>query len=95
MSWWYLYNEDRELDAIILEINNSYWEKRNILLRIKPTSDKLRQPESSAKAEFLDRRQLVRSLPDGNHGQLLWRRMAQIYLLLLLLKRLTGWFHNE
>lgn len=63
VSWWYLYNEDRELDALILEINNSYWEKRNILLRIKPASDKLWQPESSAKAEFLDRQQSVRSLP--------------------------------
>lgn len=69
MSWWYLYNEDRELDALILEINNSYWEKRNILLRIKPTSDKLRQPESLEAAKYIDMRQSVRSLPTATKAK--------------------------
>lgn len=66
MSWWYLYNESRELDAVILEINNSYWEKRNILLRVRPTSDKLAiPPEASGTAEYLDAAQLVQSLPSA------------------------------
>lgn len=69
MSWWYLYNEDRELEALILEINNSYWEKRNILLRIKPTSDKYRQPESAETVMYLDRRQSVRSLPTATKAK--------------------------
>jgi hypothetical protein len=63
VSWWYLYNEQRELDALILEINNSYEEKRNILIRVRPTSDKLSALPSSPNAEFIDNRQLVQSLP--------------------------------
>lgn len=77
VSWWYLYNEDRELDALILEINNSYWEKRNILLRIKPTSDKLKPPESSETGEYLDIRQSVRSLPTATKAKFYggeWRK---------------------
>lgn len=77
MSWWYLYNEHRELDALILEINNSYWEKRNILLRIKPTSDKSRQPESSETVNYLDIRQSVRSLPTATKAKFYggeWRK---------------------
>ncbi|EED12798.1 conserved hypothetical protein [Talaromyces stipitatus ATCC 10500] len=77
VTWWYLYNEERELDALILEINNSYWEKRNILLRIKPTSDKLNPCQSLDSAEYLDRRQLVRSLPTATKAKFYggdWRK---------------------
>ncbi|KAL3459540.1 hypothetical protein BJX64DRAFT_291207 [Aspergillus heterothallicus] len=63
VSWWYLYNEQRELDALILEINNSYWEKRNILMRVRPTSDKLNTSTKAGNAEFIDTRHLVQSLP--------------------------------
>lgn len=69
MSWWYLYTEDRELDALILEINNSYWEKRNILLRLKPTSGKTNPIKSSEISEYLDRRQLVYSLPTATKAK--------------------------
>ncbi|KAL2786486.1 hypothetical protein BJX66DRAFT_328544 [Aspergillus keveii] len=63
VSWWYLYNSERELDAIILEINNSYKEKRNILLRVRPTSDKVTPSQPSPNPEFIDTRRLVQSLP--------------------------------
>lgn len=77
MSWWYLYNKDRGLDALILEINNSYWEKRNILLRIKPTSDKSKPSESSEITKYIDTRQLVRSLPTATKAKFYggeWRK---------------------
>jgi hypothetical protein len=63
VSWWYLYNSERELDAVILEINNSYKEKRNILLRVRPTSDKVTSSQPSPNPEFIDTRRLVQSLP--------------------------------
>ncbi|OKL59688.1 hypothetical protein UA08_05019 [Talaromyces atroroseus] len=69
VSWWYLYTKDRELDALILEINNSYWEKRNILLRVKPTSNKLNMPESTGLPEYVDHRQLVQSLPTATKAK--------------------------
>lgn len=69
MSWWYLYNKDRELEALILEINNSYWEKRNILLRIKPTSDKLKTSESPETSRYLDKGQSVQSLPSATKAK--------------------------
>lgn len=68
VSWWYLYNEARELDALILEINNSYWEKRNILIRLGPTTDKL-SPKEFGAAEYLDSRHLVRSLPTASRAK--------------------------
>ncbi|KAL2852057.1 hypothetical protein BJY01DRAFT_244673 [Aspergillus pseudoustus] len=69
VSWWYLYNEQRELDALILEINNSYWEKRNILIRVRPTSDKLATSLSSENPEFIDTRRLVQSLPSQTQAK--------------------------
>ncbi|KAM0665941.1 hypothetical protein ACQRIU_005285 [Beauveria bassiana] len=33
VSWWYLYAADRRLDAVIMEINNSFDEKRPVLFR--------------------------------------------------------------
>ncbi|KAJ5660070.1 hypothetical protein N7507_006521 [Penicillium longicatenatum] len=63
VSWCYLYNGDRELDAVILEINNSYWEKRNVFLRVSPTSDEpLSPPETSNSIEYLEDRQLVQTV---------------------------------
>ncbi|KAL4862955.1 hypothetical protein BDV12DRAFT_34923 [Aspergillus spectabilis] len=67
VSWWYLYNAERELDALILEINNSYDEKRNIFLRLKPSSatEKLSPPPPPSKntIEYLDNSHLLTSLP--------------------------------
>jgi hypothetical protein len=65
VSWWYLYNEERELDALILEINNSYDEKRNIFLRLKPssTSDNLISPATKDTLRYLDDNHLLTSLP--------------------------------
>ncbi|KAL5333613.1 hypothetical protein BJX70DRAFT_406077 [Aspergillus crustosus] len=69
VSWWYLYNEDRELDALILEINNSYDEKRNIFLRLKGSSESDKtipslQPALNVTdiAEYLDDANLIPSV---------------------------------
>ncbi|KAJ5105582.1 hypothetical protein NUU61_002929 [Penicillium alfredii] len=34
ISYWYLYSSSRELTAMIMEINNSFFEKRNVFFRI-------------------------------------------------------------
>lgn len=39
VTWWYLYSPSRELDAIIMEINNSFDEKRNVLFRVHGKKD--------------------------------------------------------
>ncbi|KAJ5802447.1 uncharacterized protein N7503_004897 [Penicillium pulvis] len=78
VSWWYLYNKDRELDTVILEINNSYWEKRNVFLRVNPTCDEpLSPPEASKLIKYLDHRQLVQSLksaPRANFYKGIWSK---------------------
>ncbi|RAL03898.1 uncharacterized protein BO80DRAFT_422808 [Aspergillus ibericus CBS 121593] len=63
VSWWYLYTADRELDAMILEINNSYDEKRNIFMKVSRVSDPPLHPPESTQKEFLDHSYQVRSLP--------------------------------
>lgn len=40
VTWWYLYSPARELDAVVIEINNSYDEKRNTLFRVHRSSEK-------------------------------------------------------
>lgn len=63
VSWWYLYTEERELDAMILEINNSYDEKRNIFMKVSRVSEQpLKTSASSKTAEYLDDFYKVRSL---------------------------------
>ncbi|KAJ6006373.1 hypothetical protein N7451_004317 [Penicillium sp. IBT 35674x] len=78
VSWWYLYNKDRELDAVILEINNSYWEKRNVFLRVNLTSEELlSHPEALNLIEYLDDRQLVQFLrlaPRANFYRGIWSK---------------------
>ncbi|PYI11758.1 hypothetical protein BO78DRAFT_302795 [Aspergillus sclerotiicarbonarius CBS 121057] len=62
VSWWYLYTEERELDAMILEINNSYDEKRNIFMKVSRVSEQpLKVPECS-QTEYLDDYYKVRSV---------------------------------
>ncbi|KAJ1715961.1 hypothetical protein NYO67_1765 [Aspergillus flavus] len=34
ISYWYLYSSNRELTAMIMEINNSFFEKRNFFFRV-------------------------------------------------------------
>ncbi|KAL4915363.1 hypothetical protein BDW62DRAFT_212725 [Aspergillus aurantiobrunneus] len=66
VSWWYLYRADRELDALILEINNSYNEKRNILLRVRPASDSVNgHQEPAGHNEYIDDRRLIHSIPSA------------------------------
>ncbi|KAL4876225.1 hypothetical protein BJY04DRAFT_223309 [Aspergillus karnatakaensis] len=72
VSWWYLYNANLELDALILEINNSYFEKRNIFLRLKP-SDSSPEPQTSfpthPEATYLDPANLITSLPSTSKSK--------------------------
>ncbi|KAM3476310.1 hypothetical protein MY8738_007014 [Beauveria namnaoensis] len=42
VSWWYLYAADRRLDAVIMEINNSFDEKRPVLFRAESDEGKLK-----------------------------------------------------
>ena len=39
VSFWYLYSASQELDAMIMEINNSFDEKRNVLFQLQPESE--------------------------------------------------------
>ncbi|PYI00079.1 hypothetical protein BO71DRAFT_393709 [Aspergillus ellipticus CBS 707.79] len=64
VTWWYLYSEARELDAMILEINNSYDEKRNVFLKVNRVSEP-QSPQSTelpATSTYLDSRCKVQSL---------------------------------
>ncbi|PWY94639.1 hypothetical protein BO94DRAFT_421375, partial [Aspergillus sclerotioniger CBS 115572] len=64
VSWWYLYTEERELDAMILEINNSYDEKRNIFLKVSRVSEQpLKTSGSSQTVDYLENTYKVRTLP--------------------------------
>ncbi|RDW84085.1 uncharacterized protein DSM5745_04411 [Aspergillus mulundensis] len=90
VSWWYLYNRQRELDALILEINNSYNEKRNVFLRLTPTPDKAKaepssepvrqrceQNEIEEEATYLDSDNLITSLPTASKAKFYtgtWRK---------------------
>ncbi|KAJ5704117.1 hypothetical protein N7493_011255 [Penicillium malachiteum] len=78
VSWWHLYNEAKDLDAVILEINNSYWEKRNIFLRVNPTSDApIKEIAALTEGNYLDSRGLVRSLdsaPRANYYKGIWSK---------------------
>ncbi|KAL4904130.1 hypothetical protein BDW74DRAFT_185791 [Aspergillus multicolor] len=85
VSWWYLYNRERELDALILEINNSYNEKRNVFLRLTSSSSSgkpsVNAPEtcSGENGEYLDPEKLIRSLPTASKAKFytgIWRKQV-------------------
>ncbi|PYH80276.1 hypothetical protein BO82DRAFT_433466 [Aspergillus uvarum CBS 121591] len=66
VSWWYLYNADRELDAMIMEINNSYDEKRNYFFRVERGETPipaLKKGNETDKPHFLDDASTIRSAP--------------------------------
>ncbi|PLB48510.1 hypothetical protein P170DRAFT_360714 [Aspergillus steynii IBT 23096] len=46
ISYWYLYNSDRNLTAVIMEINNSFFEKRNFFFRVTGDDMAIDDPES-------------------------------------------------
>ncbi|KAL4915994.1 hypothetical protein BDW62DRAFT_218974 [Aspergillus aurantiobrunneus] len=48
ISYWYLYSSTRELRAMIMEINNSFYEKRNIFFRLTGDSIEVNEPEYQA-----------------------------------------------
>ncbi|PYI36118.1 hypothetical protein BP00DRAFT_432532 [Aspergillus indologenus CBS 114.80] len=56
VTWWYLYNADRELDAMIMEINNSYDEKRNYFFRVERGENPIPATENgnTTEKQFLD-----------------------------------------
>ncbi|OJJ47352.1 hypothetical protein ASPZODRAFT_25410 [Penicilliopsis zonata CBS 506.65] len=65
VSYWYLYNAEKELDAVILEINNSYWEKRNVFLRLNGSG---KAANNEDKEHYLDALHLIQSLPSSPHS---------------------------
>ncbi|RAL11765.1 uncharacterized protein BO97DRAFT_478219 [Aspergillus homomorphus CBS 101889] len=64
VTWWYLYNAERELDAVIMEINNSYDEKRNYFFRVERGENTIPAAETDDAAEkrFLDDSYKVRTM---------------------------------
>lgn len=68
VTWWYLYSPSKELDAVIMEINNSFDEKRNVLFRVQRTNTNAGNPAGNhqqhvnLKEEYLDKGGRVCSL---------------------------------
>ncbi|OJJ48129.1 hypothetical protein ASPZODRAFT_140459 [Penicilliopsis zonata CBS 506.65] len=68
VTWWYLYSPARQLDAVIMEINNSFDEKRNVLFEVRRSGSDEHDPVKSAalageKEEDLDAAGMIHSLP--------------------------------
>lgn len=64
VSFWYLYSASQELDAMIMEINNSFDEKRNVLFQLQPESDgPTAQMDLAREPKYLDQEKTVLSLP--------------------------------
>ncbi|KAJ5356012.1 hypothetical protein N7517_010621 [Penicillium concentricum] len=65
VSFWYLYSPSQELDAMIMEINNSFDEKRNVFFQLEPESDKLvtKIDDLEREPKYLDKKKSVMSLP--------------------------------
>ncbi|CAI7665866.1 unnamed protein product [Penicillium viridicatum] len=64
VSFWYLYSASQELEATIMEINNSFDEKRNVLFQLQPESESLTTKMDLAKEpKYLDQKKTVLSLP--------------------------------
>ncbi|KAL5041691.1 hypothetical protein BDW71DRAFT_201176 [Aspergillus fruticulosus] len=42
VSWWFLYDKRKNLDALILEVNNSFWERKIVLLHLGQRSGEVR-----------------------------------------------------
>jgi hypothetical protein len=65
VSFWYLYSPSQELDAMIMEINNSFDEKRNVIFQLKPEYDKplTEMDDLAREPKYLDNKKSVMSLP--------------------------------
>ncbi|KGO72221.1 Protein of unknown function DUF1365 [Penicillium expansum] len=65
VSFWYLYSESQELDAMIMEINNSFDEKRNVLFQLQPEymTPTTKMDDSAKEPIYLDQKKTVLSLP--------------------------------
>ncbi|KAJ2979099.1 hypothetical protein NQ176_g3450 [Zarea fungicola] len=48
ISYWYLYNTSKALGAMIIEVNNSFWEKINIFTRLEKVDSGMTSPQTSA-----------------------------------------------
>ncbi|PLB46104.1 hypothetical protein P170DRAFT_365352 [Aspergillus steynii IBT 23096] len=67
VTWWFLYGDNKELDAVIMEINNSFDEKRNVLFKVHGTEAETSALEDSLdtdnlKTQYLDMRRTVESV---------------------------------
>lgn len=64
VSFWYLYSASQELDAMIMEINNSFDEKRNVLFQLQPESESPTvKIDLAREPKYLDQKKAVLSLP--------------------------------
>ncbi|OJJ96028.1 hypothetical protein ASPACDRAFT_1907093, partial [Aspergillus aculeatus ATCC 16872] len=80
VTWWYLYNADRELDAMIMEINNSYDEKRNYFFRVERGENPIPATEKGNETDnprFLDSASTIRttsSHPKSTYYKGTWQK---------------------
>lgn len=65
VTWWYLYTPARELNAVIMEINNSFDEKRNVFFKVNPVhpgEDINVESAPISREEYLDANANIKSL---------------------------------
>ncbi|KAK1140888.1 hypothetical protein N8T08_009761 [Aspergillus melleus] len=81
VTWWFLYSKNKELDAVIMEINNSFDEKRNVLFKVRGTDADTKALDSldidALKSQYLDMRRTVESLttsPKSVYYKGIWKK---------------------
>lgn len=67
VTWWFLYSESKEFDAVIMEINNSFDEKRNVFFKVNATEADTKALEKSLdtdalKTQYLDMKRTIASM---------------------------------
>ncbi|OJJ42401.1 hypothetical protein ASPZODRAFT_147387 [Penicilliopsis zonata CBS 506.65] len=65
LSWWYLYSAEGELDAVIMEVNSFYGEKRNFFFHVEGYGKQVSYPQHTA-GDMLDAVQSVESVTSAS-----------------------------
>ncbi|KAI9038890.1 uncharacterized protein KD926_010223 [Aspergillus affinis] len=83
ISYWYLYNSERNLTAMIMEINNSFFEKRNFFFRVTGDDLTVDDPENEPKDTIAMTKQqaspvpirFLSSAPQSKHYKGSWEKL--------------------
>ncbi|KAJ6071175.1 hypothetical protein N7499_009189 [Penicillium canescens] len=84
ISYWYLYSPSRELTAMIMEINNSFYEKRNVFFRLNGDDHVLDASESTEEKVYnvttkggheLHELHFISSKPRSKHYKGSWEKL--------------------